>query len=242
MQLTNRNALVTGGAHRIGGAISRALAEAGVNVFVHYGRSEAAAEELAAELRSLGVRSAIGDADLSDPRTARNLMDVATEAIGPVSILINSASGFPFDTLEDLTLDALRATMALSLESPVMLMQAMADQYEGTDGAIVNIADVRTLTPYKKHFSYTIAKGAIDTATRAAAVALAPNIRVNAVALGVILAPPGEDADYVEGLASNLPLGRAGGVEPVTQAVLHLIENDFVTGEIVRLDGGAHLA
>ncbi len=241
MQIKNRNALVTGGAHRVGGAVSRALAEAGANVFIHYGRSAEAAEVLADELRSLGVRVTTGGADLSDPRTAPGLMDQARDALGPISILINSASGFPFDTLEDVTLDAMRATMALTLESPIMLMQAMANQNEGDGGAVVNITDVKTLTPYRKHFSYTVAKGAIDTATRAGAVALAPDIRVNAVALGVILPPPGEGAEYVEDLASRLPLGHAGGVDAVTQAVLHLVENDFVTGEIIRLDGGGHL-
>lgn len=241
MQISNLNALVTGGGHRVGGAISRALAEAGANVFIHYGRSAEAAESLADELRALGVLVAVGSANLSDPETAPGLIASAEDALGPVSILVNSASGFPLDTLADVTLDSFRATMALSLESPVMLMQEMAKRCEGRKGAIVNVTDVKTLTPYRKHFSYTVAKGAMDTATRAAAVALAPHIRVNAVALGVILPPPGEADEYVQALAANLPLARPGGVEPVAAAVRHLIENDFVTGEVIRIDGGAHL-
>jgi NAD(P)-dependent dehydrogenase (short-subunit alcohol dehydrogenase family) len=241
MQISNMNALVTGGGHRVGGAISRVLAEAGANVFIHYGRSAEAAETLADELRALGVQVATGSANLSNPENAPGLVARAEDALGPLSILVNSASGFPFDTLGDVTLDALRATMALSLESPVMLMQAMAQRCEGREGAIVNVTDIKTVTPYRKHFSYTVAKGAIDTATRAAAIALAPHIRVNAVALGVILPPPGEDAEYAQALASNLPLGRPGGVEPVAAAVRHLVENDFVTGEVIRIDGGAHL-
>nr|MDJ0954842.1 SDR family oxidoreductase [Acidimicrobiia bacterium] len=108
-------------------------------------------------------------------------------------------------------------------------------------GAVVNVTDVRTTHPYLKHFSYIIAKGGIDTFTRAAALALAPNIRVNAVALGVILPPPGEDDEYVQGLAAELPLQRVGGTDPVVEAALSLIRNDFVTGEIIRLDGGGHL-
>ena len=241
MEIPDLNALVTGGAHRVGGAISRALAEAGANVFIHYGRSANAAELMATDLSTLGVRVAIGGADLSNPRTAGELLDTATEALGPISILVNSASGFPEDSLADITLDGLRSTMALTLESPIMLMQAMASRLDGAPGAIVNISDVRTQTPPLKHFSYTVAKGAIDTATRAAALALAPAVRVNAVALGVILSPLGEGADYVAELASRLPAKRAGGSETVTQAVLHFISNDFVTGEILRLDGGSHL-
>ena len=109
------------------------------------------------------------------------------------------------------------------------------------DGAVVNITDVKTYRPYKDHFSYVIAKGGIDTFTRAAARFLAPRIRVNAVALGVILPPPGEDDFYAEKLASKLPLKRVGGTEPVAAAMLALLTNDFLTGEILRVDGGGHL-
>jgi NAD(P)-dependent dehydrogenase (short-subunit alcohol dehydrogenase family) len=115
---------------------------------------------------------------------------------------------------------------------------ALADE---SSGAVVNITDVRTMSPYLKHFSYVVAKGGVDTFTRAAALALAPRIRVNAVALGVILPPPGEDAEYVEALAAELPLQRVGGTAPVVEAALSLIRNDFVTGEIIRIDGGSHL-
>ena len=159
-----------------------------------------------------------------------------------MSILVNSASGFATDTLEDVTLEGWRRSHDLTLASPVFLTQAFAAALRPeTAGAVVNVTDVRTLTPYQKHFSYVVAKGGVDTFTRAAAVALAPQIRVNAVALGVILPPPGEDAAYVESLAAELPLQRVGGTDPVVAAALHLIRNDFVTGEIVRLDGGSHL-
>ena len=130
----------------------------------------------------------------------------------------------------------------MALASPVFLTQAFAAALsDGVAGAVVNVTDVRTMTPYQNHFSYVVAKGGVDTFTRAAAVALAPQIRVNAVALGVILPPPGEDAAYVEALAEQLPLRRVGGTDPVVASVLHLIGNDFVTGEIIRLDGGGHL-
>ena len=242
MELAGRNALVTGGAKRVGRALTLALAGAGTNVFIHYGRSADEAERTAAEVRALGPAAACGAADLADASSARALLAQASGELGPISVLVNSASGFPADTMADVTEAGLRATLDLTLTAPVMLTQAFAAALPGSlDGAVVNLTDVRTKTPYRNHLSYIVAKGGIDTFTRAAAVQLAPQIRVNAVALGVILPPPGEDPAYVERLAAELPLQRVGGTEPVASAALALLANDFVTGEIVRVDGGAHL-
>jgi NAD(P)-dependent dehydrogenase (short-subunit alcohol dehydrogenase family) len=242
MELAGRNALVTGGAVRVGRAISLALAAAGANVFVHFNRSSAPAEEVRDQVEALGGRAAIGAGDLSDPAAAASLVGAAGDALGPISVLVNSASGFPEDTLGDVTPQGWRASQDLSLGSPLFLTQAFAAALpEDEVGAIVNITDVRTERPYRKHISYVLAKGGIDTLTRAAALALAPRIRVNAVALGVILPPPGEGEDYVQALAEDLPLRRVGGVDVVADAVLFLARNDFVTGEIVRVDGGGHL-
>jgi NAD(P)-dependent dehydrogenase (short-subunit alcohol dehydrogenase family) len=242
MDINNRVALVTGGAKRVGKAIALGLAASGADVFIHYNSSAGPAEETLAEIQALGVRGAIGSIDLGNPATAPDLVAIATEALGPVSLLVNSASGFATDTIEDITIEGWRRTQDLTLATPVFLTRAFAGALPGgVSGAVINITDVRTLTPYQKHFSYVIAKGGIDTFTRTAALQLAPQIRVNAVALGVILPPPGEDAAYVEELAAQLPLERVGGTDPVVAAVLHLIRNDFITGEIVRLDGGSHL-
>jgi len=106
---------------------------------------------------------------------------------------------------------------------------------------VVNVTDWRTARPYREHFSYSVSKGAIDTCTLAAAESLAPSIRVNAVALGAILPPPGKDSAYLKALAKQIPVERVGGTDPVVHAVRFLLENDFITGEIVRIDGGAHL-
>lgn len=242
MDLVGRNALITGGAVRVGRAITASLAAAGVNVFIHYNRSAAPADELRSELAASGVRVATGSADLGDPRTAAPLVAAATEALGPISILVNSASGFPEDTIADVTPEALRSAHDLTLASPLFLTQAFADALpDGESGAVVNITDVKTMHPYSKHLSYMLAKGGVDTLTRAAAVGLAPRIRVNAVALGVILPPPGEGDEYAAEMARSLPLQRVGGAQVVADTVLFLARNDFVTGEIIRLDGGAHL-
>lgn len=242
MELEGRTALVTGGAVRVGRAICLALADAGADVFVHYNRSAGPAEEVAAEVEARGVRAATGPGDLSNPAAAAAIIAEATEALGPVSVLVNSASGFPTDSLADVTVDGWRSTLDLTLGSPLFLTQAFADVLpDGESGAVVNVTDVKTHRPYREHLSYMLGKGGIDTLTRAAALALAPRIRVNAVALGVILPPPGEGEDYVNALAAELPLARVGGAQVVADTVVFLARNDFITGEIIRLDGGAHL-
>lgn len=242
MEIRGRAAVVTGGARRVGRAIALGLAEAGADVFIHYNSSVEPALAMQAEIEERGVRAAIGSVDLSDPAQAPQLIDIATDALGEISILVNSASGFATDTIEDVSLDGWKRSHNLTLAAPVFLTQAFAARLgDESMGAVLNVTDVRTSNPYRRHFSYVVAKGGIDAFTRAAALGLAPHVRVNAVALGVILPPPGEDAEYVEALAAELPLQRVGGTEPVVEAALSLIRNDFVTGEIVRVDGGGHL-
>lgn len=242
MHLPGRVAVVTGGAVRLGRAISLGLAALGLDVCVHYNSSERQAVETADAIEAMGVRATTVAADLADPASARRVIAAAGQALGTPTVLVNSASSFPEDTLVDVTPDQFERTLRLTLAAPVFATQAFAAGLaEDQLGAVVNITDVRTQTPYRKHFSYIVAKGGVDAFTRAAAVALAPQIRVNAVALGVILPPPGEDDGYLAELAAALPLARAGGTEPVVGAVIQLLENDFVTGEILRLDGGGHL-
>jgi len=242
MDLEGRIAVVTGGAVRVGGAITRELALRGASVFIHYNRSAGPAEALRSEIIAAGGTAAIGSVDLSNPEAAPDLIDAAGGALGRPTILVNSASGFPSDTIDDVTVVGFRSAQDLSLTTPMMLIQAFARHVpDDLGGAVVNVTDVKTKRPYREHLSYMLAKGGIDTLTRAAAVALAPRIRVNAVALGVILPPAKEDDTYAERLAADLPLGRVGGAQVVADTVAFLCENDFITGEIIRVDGGAHL-
>jgi glucose 1-dehydrogenase len=240
MELQGVAALVTGGAHRVGKAIVLALAEAGCDIVLHFNSSAGPAEETAAEVEALGRGVRLVSGDLSDPAISADVVAGAGDLVPQV--LVNSAAMFPRDTLLAVDADAWDRTMAVNLRGPVFLTQAFARALpEDTDGAVVNVTDWRTERPYPDHFSYTIAKGGIDTFTKAAAEALAPRIRVNGVALGAILPPPGEDSAYLKALASEIPVERVGGTEPVVEAVLFLIRNHFVTGEVVRIDGGAHL-
>ncbi|MGI9609870.1 MAG: SDR family oxidoreductase [Acidimicrobiia bacterium] len=237
MEISGRRALVTGGAHRVGKGIALALAEAGADLVLHYNSSVGPAEETAEQARELGAAVELRRADLSDPAS------IASLVADPVDILINSAAGFPRDHLVDVSLEQWERTIGLNLTAPVFLTQAFARALpEDRNGAVVNVTDWKTERPYRgPRFSYTIAKGAIDTFTKVAASELAPRIRVNAVALGVVLPPADAEEGYAERLAAETPLQRVGGVEVVADAVLHFIRNDFLTGEIQRLNGGAHL-
>ena len=238
MDLEGVTALVTGGARRVGRAITLGLASAGCNVVIHHGSSPDEAEETAAEARVLGVTANVIQADLaSDPES----VFAAAADLAPIRVLVNSAAVFPKDTLAAVSLEAWQEAIAVNALAPVMLTQDFAAQVGDEGGVVINVTDWRTERPYLEHFSYTISKGALDTFTRAAAVALAPKIRVNAVALGAILPPPGKDAEYLRRLATEIPLQRTGGTEPVVDAVLALVRNEFITGEILRVDGGAHL-
>lgn len=242
MELKGQVAVVTGGAVRLGRAITLALAAEGAAVFIHYNRSSGPAETLRDEIIAAGGMAAVGSGDLSDPNKAVDIVAEAAEELGTVSVLVNSASGFPTDTIRNVAVEDWQSTMNLTLGSPLFLTQSFAAQLPvDRGGAIVNITDIKTMRPYKKHLSYMLAKGGIDTLTRASALALAPNIRVNAVALGVILPPPGEGEDYVNALAAALPLQHAGGAQVVADTVVFLAKNDFITGEIIHLDGGALL-
>jgi NAD(P)-dependent dehydrogenase (short-subunit alcohol dehydrogenase family) len=241
LELRGVTALVTGGAHRVGRAVVLALAEAGADLVLHYGRSAGPAEETAAEASDLGARVRLVAADLSAPDAAGTIIGGVGD-LAPARVLVNSAAVFPEDRFIDVTPEQWDRTLAVNLTAPVFLTQAFAAALpEDLEGAVVNVTDWRTARPYEDHFAYTVAKGALDTFTAAAAEALAPRIRVNAVALGAILPPPGKDSAYLRELARQIPVERVGGTQPVADAVLFLLRNHFVTGEIVRIDGGAHL-
>ncbi len=242
MELKGKTALVTGGSQRIGRALVLALAWAGCNLILHYNRSAEAAQETAAEAEAFGVRVLLKQADLSDAEGAAALVDVSDVNLPPVQVLVNSAAVFSKDSLLDMTLDEWSKTFRVNLRAPVLLTQAFAKALPSDlSGAVINMTDWRTARPYPDHFSYSIAKGALDTFTKTAAISLAPQIRVNAIALGAMLPPPGQDQAYLDVLASTLPLQRPGGVQVIADALLYMLRNDFVTGEIIRLNGGAHL-
>jgi NAD(P)-dependent dehydrogenase (short-subunit alcohol dehydrogenase family) len=237
--LVGKTALVTGAARRIGRAVSLALAASGSNVVVHHSRSAREAEALVAEIARLGVRATALGADLGEPDGAEALVGLAEERAGHLDVLVNNASVFEPETLETAALDHLVRDVKVNAWAPFVLTRAFARR--SGKGRVVNLLDTRVSGLDLAHVGYILSKHLLAVLTRMTAVAFAPGLTVNAVAPGLILPPPGEDEAYLARLARDLPLKRHGGPEDVVRAVLFLLESDFVTGQVVFVDGGRHL-
>jgi pteridine reductase len=242
-ELAGKRALVTGGAIRVGRAIVLALAEAGCDVVIHYGSSTGPAEETAAEAAAFGAQVHTLRADLARYDEAETLLPAAARTAGPIDILVNNAAIFEAGGLAEANGPQWEREMAINLRAPFFLSQAFVRQLPaGREGQIVNITDARVLRAGSDHLVYRLTKSALVTLTRALALELAPQVRVNAVALGAILPPPGEDESYLQQLAQErVPLRRAGSAELVAANVLHLLQQPFLTGVILPLDGGEFL-
>jgi glucose 1-dehydrogenase len=244
MDLEGKAALVTGGGVRIGRALALALAGAGCDVVVHYNRSAGPAEAVREEAARRGVAAHAVGADLSDPTAPERLVAAAVERCGRLDVLINSAAIFPpGDTLAASGAAEFDALVAVNLRAPYLLCRAFAAaRRPGAPGRIVNVLDARVRRAGADHPVYRLTKRALWALTEDLALALAPDVTVNAVALGAILPPPGADASYLERLAAErVPLRRPGSAEIVAANVLHLLRQDFVTGAVVPLDGGQFL-
>jgi NAD(P)-dependent dehydrogenase (short-subunit alcohol dehydrogenase family) len=237
-----RNALVTGGSQRIGRAISLGLADAGYGVCIHHHASAAAAQSLASEIAALGGRAEAIAADLSKEAETTRLIARAGEAIGPLNVLVNNAALFERDEIDTATRDSWDRHMEVNLRAPFVLSQAFAHALpDGVGGNVVNIVDqrVRNLTP---HFlSYTLSKAGLWTLTRTLALALAPNVRVNAIAPGPVLPSPRQSAETFRRQAEATPLGRAVEPEEVAKGILFALEAGSLTGQMITLDSGQHL-
>jgi pteridine reductase len=206
---------------------------------LHYNTSESAARNTAEEIRALGRKCMLVGADLRQAESPAKIFEAVNAFFGRTDILINSAAVFERGTLEDTTPERWEKTVAVNLRAPFFLSQAFAAQIDSGD--IIFLADARVRRPDKEHLAYTLAKSAIVTLTRSLAVSLAPKIRVNAVAPGAILPPPGAGPDRLEELVPRIPLGRHGGPEDIVRGLLYLLEAPFVTGEVLRIDGGEYL-
>jgi pteridine reductase len=239
MSLEGQTALVTGAARRIGRAIALALAEQQVSVILHYRGSAAPAEELRRSLVTRGSQAFCVKADFANPEEADSLIERARAEAGPIHILVNSASEFRFEALDAMTHASLVRSMTVNAWAPFALTRAFARQ--ATSGKVVNFIDAQVAGSDLAHASYILSKHLLATLTTMTALQYAPGILVNAVAPGLILPPEGKDESYLDGLARSLPLKRHGGLADITRAVLFLLQNDFVTGQVLYVDGGRHL-
>ncbi len=242
MRLEGRAALVTGGAHRLGRSMALALAESGANVFIHYGSSEEEARQTVREVRALGVAASLGQADLVQAEDIQALVGQATEDLGPISILVSNAARFSAESFGGTAVETFDAEFAVNLRAPFFLAQAFARALPvEEEGAIVHLSDARVNRPLGDHFAYRLTKAGLNHLTRQLALELAPRIRVNALALGAILPPSHEDEAYLQRLREQIPLGRTGDPKTVTDNLIHLLRQDFLTGVVLPLDGGQFL-
>jgi len=233
-------ALITGGAQRLGRAVALDLARHGWGVAVHYRNSAKEAETVAAEARAVGGAAALVRADLDDPAERSALIAEATRATGAsLSALVNCAAIFEHDTIDTMSAESLQRHIAVNAFTPSLLAREFAEALpEEERGVVVNFLDFKLASPYPDHFSYTLSKYALSGATDLLARALAPCVRVNAVAPGYVLPAPGQsDADYKR-LHGDTPLARGPTPEDIAHAVRFLIENKAVTGQTIYVDGG----
>jgi NAD(P)-dependent dehydrogenase (short-subunit alcohol dehydrogenase family) len=239
---TRKTALITGAAKRIGRAIALDMAAHGWAIAVHYNTSPQEAEETRDAIRDAGAGAAMVRGDLADGAALAGLVDAAQAALGPVTCLINNASVFEHDDIATMTPESWEKHIAVNLRAPLFLAQRFAAALPSdADGAIVNLIDqrVRKLTPH--FFSYTVSKAGLWTATRTLAQALAPRVRVNAIAPGPTLPNIRQrQEDFAQESRSTL-LGRGPKPEEIAAAVRFILDAPSLTGQMIALDGGQHL-
>ncbi len=229
-------ALVTGGARRIGRELALTAARAGYDVVVHHHSTDAG--DTVEAIEALGRRARAAEADLADPAACR-----ALAGGGELRLLVNSASLFEDDRIATLTPEAWDAAMAANLRAPVLLSQAFAAALPaGAEGLIVNLIDQRVLKPTPQFFSYAVSKAALWAATQMLAQALAPRIRVNGIAPGPTLRSIHQSEAAFDAERSAVLLGHGASPEEIGQALAYLIDARSVTGQMIAVDGGQHLA
>jgi pteridine reductase len=238
VELRDRVALVTGAGRRLGRALAVGLARHGARVGVHYNSSADGARAVVEEIRAAGGDAEAFGADLADATTAEPLVDRVGERWGAFDILVNSAGIMlrtPVGSVAPAEWDQI---FAVNLRAPFFMAQAAARRMAERGGVIVNIADLAALETWSAYVPHGISKAGVVQMTRALAHALAPRVRVNAVAPGAVLLPAEWDAAAAERLVATTPLRRLGTPDDVVQAVVYLIEADYVTGETLVVDGG----
>jgi pteridine reductase len=240
MDLAGKTVLITGGAHRVGRALSLAVAHAGGNVIIHYGRSQLQAQETQADIEKMGQTAHILQADLSDSIQVQNLMRRATD-LAPLDALVNNAAIFDPLGWDDADLESWNRHLMINLTAPFLLSQAFARELDSQKtGGIVNILDWRALRPGTDHLPYTISKSGLAALTQSLAQALGPAITVNGIALGAILPP--SDGGASEKIVRKIPAQRWADLTEVQETLLFLLRGPrYITGEIIHVDGGRHL-
>lgn len=232
-------AVITGAARRLGTAMALELASRGWDLVLHYRTSGTAAEELAESIREQGRKAWTLGADLSDPLACRTLIESAREVAGSLHALINNASIFPKSTLRDFEPESLIQNVQIHGVAPALLAREFAELPEARH--IINMVDSKVTGPDDEHFAYHLSKRMLHSLTTILARELAPQIAVNAIAPGAILAADGDSASKFTALANTVPMKRTGDPADIAQAAAFLLESRFMTGQTLFVDGGRHL-
>lgn len=234
-----RTALITGAAVRIGRRIALALAREGWDIALHYNRSENEARRTAEDISAAGGACDLFQADLASFQQLETLVSRVLETFGRCDLLVNNASVFEGASLRDTEEALFDRAMAINLKAPFFLLRNYARAVES--GEAINLLDTRIAGTKTAYFAYSLAKKALGDLTRMAARELGPDFRVNGICPGLVLAPEGQGPGYLERLSAKIPLRRPGEVDDVVRAVEYLLDNPFVTGEILFVDGGERL-
>lgn len=238
--LAGKTILITGAARRIGRSLALTVAHAGANVIIHHGHSPKLANQTLTEIKALGSEAHIISADLADTNQAAELLYRAS-AYGPIFALVNNAAIFKPVSVYTTTIEDWQRHMDINLTAPFLLSQALARETpEDSKARIVNILDWRALRPGIDHFPYTVTKSALAAMTLSLAISLAPRITVNGLALGAILPPSAQTGQ--PDLIKNVPAKRWATLDELGKALIFLLTGpEYITGEIIHIDGGRHL-
>ena len=231
-------ALVTGGAVRVGRAIALGLARAGHHVAISYRSSDDEAEETCRDIRGLDREALAVQADLATVDGPSAVVDAVRERFGRLDVLVNSAASFRSLPLEDVDAEEWDSVMALNVRAPHLLVRAAADMLTASGGAVVNITDLSAFHPWAAYPHHSVSKAALAHLTRVQARVLGPEVRVNAIAPGAVLAPEDWSDEEWRKRADNVPLQKTGSPDDVVDAVLYLVDAGFVTGHVLPVDGG----
>lgn len=231
-------ALITGGAVRVGRAITLGLARAGYDVIVNYHSSEGAARTVVEEVRALGRRAEAAPGDVSSESATLAIAAGIRETFGRLDLLVNNASLFEAAPLLEIDAEAWDRVMAVNLRGPFLMVRATADLLQASGGRIINLVDLSAFQPWTTYPHHAVSKAGLLHLTRVMARALAPKVRVNAIAPGAVLLPESYGEDERRASRERAALGTLGTPEDVVRTVLFLERSDFITGEVIVVDGG----
>jgi pteridine reductase len=229
-------ALVTGAAHRLGKVFALTLARQGFDILLHYHQSSEEALRTQVEIKSLGSRVTLCQADLTDPAQVQSL----ASSLDSLNLLVNSAAFMPTGNVDALTLEDWDTALDLNLRAPFLLAQSCAEKLVD-GGLIVNVTDVGAQKAWSRYPSYTVSKAALESLTKILARALAPRIRVNAIAPGFVLPSDIVSEEEWQRLINRIPLKRPARADEIASALEFLLKNEYITGQTIVVDGGYSL-